>query len=65
LARCAEKELFLLVDLMLNPMESGSTVRHDGLFSLRQVSSVEKVENETDEEESAVGEVFIPGSCVL
>jgi hypothetical protein len=50
---------------MLNPMESGSTVRHDGLFSLRQVSSVEKVVNEADEEESAVGEVLIPESCVL
>jgi hypothetical protein len=28
-------------------------------------SSVEKVENEADEEESAVGEVLIPESCVL
>jgi hypothetical protein len=46
-------------------MESGSTARQDGLFSLRQVSSVEKVENEADEGESAVGEVLIPESCVL
>jgi hypothetical protein len=27
--------------------------------------SVEKVENEADEEESAVGEVLIPEFCVL
>jgi hypothetical protein len=27
------------VDLMLNPMEFGSTARQDGLFSLHQVSS--------------------------
>ncbi|KAJ8593562.1 hypothetical protein M405DRAFT_858856 [Rhizopogon salebrosus TDB-379] len=39
LAGCADQELSLLVDLMLNPMESGSATRQDGLFSLYQVSS--------------------------
>jgi U3 small nucleolar RNA-associated protein 20 len=39
LARCADQELSLLVDLMLNPMESSSAARQDGLFLLHQVSS--------------------------
>ena len=39
LAGCTDQELSLLVDLMLNPMGSGSTARQDGPFSLHQVSS--------------------------
>ncbi|KAJ8592088.1 DRIM-domain-containing protein, partial [Rhizopogon salebrosus TDB-379] len=39
LAGCADQELSLFVDLMLNPMESGSAARQDGPFSLHQVSS--------------------------
>ncbi|KAJ8582180.1 hypothetical protein M405DRAFT_831109 [Rhizopogon salebrosus TDB-379] len=39
LARCADHEPSLLMDLMLNPMESSSAARQDGLFLLHQVSS--------------------------
>jgi U3 small nucleolar RNA-associated protein 20 len=39
LAGCADQELSLLVDLMLNPTVSGSAARQDGPFSLHQVSS--------------------------
>ncbi|KAJ8593571.1 hypothetical protein M405DRAFT_810784 [Rhizopogon salebrosus TDB-379] len=39
LARCADQEPSLLVDLMLNPMESSSAAGQDGLFLLHQVSS--------------------------
>jgi U3 small nucleolar RNA-associated protein 20 len=39
LARCADQEPSFLVDLMLNPMESGSAARQDSLFLLYQVSS--------------------------
>jgi hypothetical protein len=35
------------------------------LSSMTADDSVENVENEADEEESAVGEVLIPESCVL
>jgi hypothetical protein len=39
LARCADHEPSLLVDLMLNSMESSSAAHQDGLFLLHQVSS--------------------------
>ncbi|KAG0701153.1 armadillo-type protein [Suillus ampliporus] len=39
LAGCTDEELSLLVDLMLNPMQSDSHARQDDIFSLRHISS--------------------------
>ena len=39
MAGCTDQELSLLVDLMLNPMQSDNAARRDDLFSLRPVSS--------------------------